>query len=131
MTTNNDPQIESMLDALGADIRAEPNAYFEQRVADGALVDVRRTSGRRRMVLGPAVLGGIAALVAISVFVLPTAPPPAQISSDAEAEAIAEMSFTLFDDAFGLDGSLAIAEDATSAMDPSSLDEWFVEGDAL
>ncbi len=128
--TKTDPEIEALLDAMGARARAEPDAGFEHRIATGARTIEHPARGRRRTLVGPLALGGIAALIAVGVILVPTASPTDPMANDPVAADIAEMSFTLFDDVLGIDGAFAAAG-VPDAMDPSTLDEWFVEGDAL
>ncbi|MEM1072665.1 MAG: hypothetical protein AAFR76_04620 [Planctomycetota bacterium] len=134
MNQSNDPQIEAMLDELGARTRAEPDGGFEQRVEQSLGQPVPTISGRRRIRRAPVWLGAVAATVAVGVVLWPAtrAVSPGELDgTEAAAESIAELSFTLFDDAFGLEDSLAFADDTSSTFDPTSLDEWFTEGEPL
>lgn len=131
MESERDTQLESMLDALGERERAAPDAGFEDRIAHGARPVRRATPGRRRLFIGPAVLTGAAALIAVGVLLLPQPAPQATPSAGDDFEAIAEMSLTLFDDTFGIDTAFADTGDDASSFDPAALDDWFAEGDAL
>ncbi|MEO1534324.1 MAG: hypothetical protein AAFS11_02010 [Planctomycetota bacterium] len=133
MSNERDTTLEGMLDALGAADRAAPDAGFEHRIASHSTGTQRRIPGRRRLVLVPAMFGGIAALVAAAVL-LPIARPAGPsmpIEDDASTKSIAEMSFTLFDEAFGEGTTLAYESDAADLFDPASVDDWFLSGDSL
>lgn len=131
MSNDRDTKLEAMLDALGAADRTAPDAGFEERIALGATRTRHRTPGRRRLVLVPAMLGGIAAVVAAAVL-LPTAGPISpSVSAEASTQSIVEMSFTLFDDTFGVDATLAYESDAADLFDPASVDDWALPGDSL
>ena len=130
-----DPRIEAMLDRLGERYRGEPNDGFETRLADTARLPrqrLRPTPGRRRL-LAPAMLGALAAAAAVVFAVLPTTQPaPAPTLTD-DTASLAEVSFGLFDETFGIsdDRSFLSAEADVSELDPSGFDEWFDDGGAL
>lgn len=137
MHPERDTSTESILEALGARERAMPDADFEARIAAAARRGAsapRRARGRRRLLFVPAAFTGIAAVLAVAIVLLPgSGTPPSSIEGfdDSGSASFAEMSFSMFDDTFGLDSAIADSSRDALTMDPSSLDDWFGEGDSL
>ncbi|MEM9661220.1 MAG: hypothetical protein AAF937_02805 [Planctomycetota bacterium] len=132
MNSRDHTQIESMLDALGEQTRAEPDAGFERRIEDAMREPSPAIRGRRRNRFAPAVLASLAAgIVAAFVIVLGTPTTSPTLSADAERDELAELSFALFDDVLGVDGSTALTADIDDLLHPTSLDEWITEGEPL